>query len=101
MFGTGFSRLKKKISQHRPKKKEKPAGSRDYCGVCIWLLHAVTNYVVFFHIQGIVFSVLLGLGYFAGGVAAAKFANDYDDIDFLFSELETIMQSLAAAAVCL
>lgn len=53
------------------------------------------------HAIGIVFNVLLGLGYFAGGVAAAKFANDWADLGDLFglpSELETVMRSLAAAA---
>ena len=51
------------------------------------------------------FSFLLGLGYFAGGVAAAVFAADYGvfqtGIFSLPSELESVMQSLAAAAVCL
>ena len=55
--------------------------------------------MAFLHIQGIVISILLGLGYLAGGVAAAVFSSDYEGP--LPSELERVMASLAAAAVCL
>ena len=97
--GGSLPKKKEKLagSQKPVPKKRKPAGSRDYTAV-------VAAYVEFLHIQGIVFNVLLGLGYFAGGVAAAKFANDWADLGDLFglpSELETVMRSLAAAAVCL
>ena len=72
---------------------------------CLLPVAGATNYVVFLHIQGIVFSILLGLGYLAGGIAAAIFARDWDDFGDLLigglpSELERVMISLAAAAVC-
>ena len=70
---------------------------------CLLPVAGAANYDVFLHIQGIVFSILLGLGYLAGGIAAAKFAKDYDDLGSfggLPSELERVMISLAAAAVC-
>ena len=61
-----------------------------------------TYNVEFLHIQGTIFSILLGLVYLAGGVAATKLAVDWKNFSglLLLPELKKTMASLIAAAVC-